>query len=901
MRNFQIAGWTIILAAIAILTLLWLSLTQLQKRADVARLDPFQLVPSDAWAIADIKNPGEIASVWYADSLFGSGLFGADQTKWLGEKWRQFDTLFNSSPEKNDYLLNSRVIVSVHSLPGEPSVALLQIRWGPHTKIRQVERFLRSQWNQKPAYDRHDFLGITIHYFKEAGKPPAWLAFYKGSLLASGSQRLIEHAIAQHVSGSSVTVLAPLKSLRAAAGNRSDNIFIDGLRLCELFEKWPSLMELPFFDCKTFSGWMGWDLAIIEEELRLLGFASSQVEKPCLLGLFASQQPSEPLLLNYIPSSTAAFAVYGFEKSEDFISSLALYKQPELAQLAADTTLEAKVLHHLGNSIAVGLFFSPESEPDEAGFCLIQLNDNEGFWKKLNNGEFTGSNEIKPFPVDTMFESVIWRLSNSEVIAALGLGFVPQGYSYFSIIDSVLLAGPSAIVINRILLQYHYGQLLVKDPRMSDDFIFQQAKSNVLYMLNIPLLRLIFHQQLNQANEASLAPNKINRISAQFSAHRHGMFFSNISVQPNIQSHSAMQRPLWTMRLDTIAHTAPFSVLNHTDGSRELIIQDANEQLYLIDRFGQILWKKKIDGLLNSDIIQVDRFKNGRYQYLFTTSNTLHLIDKNGNYVRGFPLRLPSAVENGISVVDYDSNKNYRILFVGEDKRLHNVGLDGGRVSGWALPRLENTALVPVQYLRLDQRDYLVVVDTIGKPYFFDRRGQVRLQIPEAFGFSASNKVFISKHHNKENFFVALGKEGEVLEINRQGQVNILLPDTLGKATGFLLVHKDSKDDPIFVFSSHNSIRAFGPIGDLLFEQKLNGNIQMPFYLVNAANKELLAVNTKNLSQIYLFDFNGNLLAPFPVRADKLFFIESLMQDQTWHAVSVYKHEITAWLLGYLQ
>jgi hypothetical protein len=604
-------------------------------------------------------------------------------------------------------------------------------------------------------------------------------------------------------------------------------------------------------------------------------------------------------LLNYIPSSTAAFVLYGFEKSEEFVNAVAMLKQPEPAPQAADTTLEAKVLHHLGNSIAVGLFFAPESEADEAGFCLIQLTDSEGFLEKITKGEFTVNNEIKLLPVDTAFESLVWHLSQPEVITALGLGFVPQGYSHFSIIDSVLIAGASANVINRFLLQYHYGQLFVKDPRMSDDFIFQQAESNVLYMLNVPLLRLMFHEQLSQPNEASLVPNKINRISAQFSAHRQGMFFSNISVQPNIQSHSAMQRPLWTMRLDTIAHTAPFSVFNHTDGSRELLIQDANEQLYLIDRFGQILWKKKIDGLLNSDIIQVDRFKNGRFQYLFTTNNTLHLIDRNGNYVRGFPLRLPSAVVNGISVVDYDSNKNYRILFLGEDRRLHNVGLDGRRVSGWTLPRLENTALVPVQYLRLDQRDYLVVVDTIGKPYFFDRRGQVRLQIPEAFSFSASNKVFISKQQ-KENFFVALGKEGEVLEINPQGQVNAFLLDSTEKASGFLFIHEESKADPIFVFSSQNSIRAFDRIGELLFEQKLSGNIQLPFWLISAGNKELLGVNTKNPSQIFLFDSNGNLMAPFPVRADKMFFIESLMQDQTWHAVSVYKHEITAWLLGYL-
>lgn len=896
MRNFQIAGWTIIIAAILILTLLWLTLTQLQKRADVARLDPYQLIPSDAWVIADIKNPAEIASVSNADSLFGSGLFGADQTHWLGEKWRELDTLFKNQTPQNDHLLHARVMVSLHPLPVESSAVLLQIRFGPQAKLKQLERFFRAYLIKKPAYDKYEFLGATIKHYKEAGKPAAWFAFYKGSLLVSASQRLIEHAIAQHISNTSVAASAPLKNLRAASGIRSDHIFIDGGRLCELFEKWPSLLELHFFNCKTFSGWLGWDLAIIEVELRFLGFASSDVEKPTLLSLFAHQQPSKPNLLEFIPSSTAAFVVYNFDNTEDFTNSVARFKQQGLAEQTADSAFQAKVWQHLGNSIAVGLFFSPDSQPDDSGFCLIELTDSEVFWEKLNNNEFSGNNEIKLLPLDTVFESIIWQLSHPEIIAALGLGFAPQTYSYFSIIDSVLLAGASAHVINRMLLQFHYGQLLMKDPRMSDDFIFQQTEGNLFYMQNLPLLRFMHSNEPGQTIESGLAPNKINRISAQFSAHRQGMFFSNISVLRKSPGQSAMQRPLWTIRLDTIAHTAPYSVFNHNDGSRELIIQDAHEQLYLMDRFGRILWKKKINGLLNSDIIQVDRFRNGRYQYLFTTGNTLHLIDRNGNYVRGFPLQLPSAVASGISVVDYDTNKNYRILFVGEDKRLYNVGLDGGRVSGWLLPRLENIARVPVQYFRLDQRDYLFVVDTIGKPYFFDRRGRVRLSVPEAFGFLASNQVFTSSHNDKAHF-VALGKEGEVLEITTEGLVNAFMLDSLNKATCFLFIHKSSKDNPLFIFSSQNSLKAFDRIGDLLFEQKLNGQIKPPIHFIRAANKEFLAVKTMNPSQVYLFDTNGSLQAPFPLRADKMFFIESLMQDNTWHALSVYQGEITAWLL----
>ena len=52
----------------------------------------------------------------------------------------------------------------------------------------------------------------------------------------------------------------------------------------------------------------------------------------------------------------------------------------------------------------------------------------------------------------------------------------------------------------------------------------------------------------------------------------------------------------------------PAIVVNHNTGERELFVQDEGNTIYLIN-----------DVEINSEVYQVDMFKNGKLQYLFST------------------------------------------------------------------------------------------------------------------------------------------------------------------------------------------------------------------------------------------------------------------------------------------
>ena len=62
--------------------------------------------------------------------------------------------------------------------------------------------------------------------------------------------------------------------------------------------------------------------------------------------------------------------------------------------------------------------------------------------------------------------------------------------------------------------------------------------------------------------------------------------------------------------------------------------------LYLLSNTGKILWKKNVKEKFLGDVLQVDYFANNKLQLLFVTENYIHVMDRNGNYLKDFPVKI---------------------------------------------------------------------------------------------------------------------------------------------------------------------------------------------------------------------------------------------------------------------
>ena len=96
----------------------------------------------------------------------------------------------------------------------------------------------------------------------------------------------------------------------------------------------------------------------------------------------------------------------------------------------------------------------------------------------------------------------------------------------------------------------------------------------------------------------------------------------------------------------------PVFVSNHKTKGKDILAQDINNNLYLISNKGVVLWKKSLKSAILGKVEQVDLYKNGRLQLVFSTTNRLHIIDRNGKNVGKFPLKFKDEITQPVSVFD---------------------------------------------------------------------------------------------------------------------------------------------------------------------------------------------------------------------------------------------------------
>lgn len=181
---------------------------------------------------------------------------------------------------------------------------------------------------------------------------------------------------------------------------------------------------------------------------------------------------------------------------------------------------------------------------------------------------------------------------------------------------------------------------------------------------------------------------------------------------------------LWTSALDTACRSMPSLFRNHITGENELVVQDESQRLYLVNAKGEVLWKRALGEKVMSQFFLVDAFKNNKLQLLFNTASAIHLIDRNGNYVDGFPVKLPASATAPLAVFDYEKTRDYRLIMPCSDRQIYNFGLDGKEPATYSKPRTDAPVNLPVEYANLGDNEYLVAIDAEGKIYTFNRRGQ---------------------------------------------------------------------------------------------------------------------------------------------------------------------------------
>lgn len=385
----------------------------------------------------------------------------------------------------------------------------------------------------------------------------------------------------------------------------------------------------------------------------------------------------------------------------------------------------------------------------------------------LNVPDTSAINEIIPFIKDTLQNGRICRLSDYS--GSFVLSTFPKiklnELHYFVVFDKYMVFTASKSDAEIFLNAYNNHSSVLEDNRfkafssrnLETEFHYLSYQLvNSLGKENIPFGNQLSAADISQLKNVGhcsyMAVYKNNFVNYRYNI---SYLQENFSDEPNV---------LWTMRTDTSIISTPCIFRNHITQGNEIVFQTKGNILCLLNATGKILWKKPVNEKVESEIFTVDAFKNGKYQLLFNTKNYIHLIDRNGNYVQGYPVKLPAAATNKLCLFDYENTKDPRLFIACADKKIYNYSLWGIKQEGFKPFPTAGEVNLPVKYCRVGASDYLVTADKDGRIYAFSRKGEGRIDFKNKLIENAENFEIIPGNSVSNTHILYYDKQSHLVE-----------------------------------------------------------------------------------------------------------------------------------------
>lgn len=333
---------------------------------------------------------------------------------------------------------------------------------------------------------------------------------------------------------------------------------------------------------------------------------------------------------------------------------------------------------------------------------------------------------------------------------------------------------------------------------------------------------------------------------------------------------------LWSASIGSKPSGRPWLLKDHLSRTLLVLTQDREDRISLISCTGKVLWQRELDGPIQGEVQQVDRYRNGKLQMVLNTSGRLYQIDRNGQDVEGFPITLPQAASAPVQVFDYDGDREYRMLLPLMDGRVLNFDGNGKAVQGWEPKALTARAIAPVQHLRIAGKDYLVLVPRSGKLVLLDRRGTVRSEP------TLRMNGIVRFHGMRTGSDIAscsawwTDSTGAVLSGLPDGRVDTIAPSAGGST---LVLGLEQSGTPLVARVRHDSVTvsdAEGPRFGSFLPESHEGSLFIAD--IPGTGPRLGAVSPER-EQVRLFQHDGTLWPGFPLKGGSPFRVADINLD----------------------
>jgi hypothetical protein len=851
----------------------------LQQGRKTLLTDPYKAISPDACIVIEtIDLQSFINSI-----TTGKGLFGeAGKVKELesfNRKLKYIADLLNRAEFKK-FIPDGAALISFYPVNAGRLETLLSMTVPGEIRYRQIKEVLTTSGIKEVIDSRSGGKSVLkIPYTDNSITDTAYVSLISGMMICSSSSVLFNQACAQMELGTDVRSLPGFSRVLLASGKNEDKIFVVFSNLMNLIKSAMAVRGVGLPEkIEKLAGTAGGDIYINEEGLVLSGYTES-TDSSEFFYRYKSIPPREFNTYKILPSSTVLFETIIQPEGN-------LFNKPDndVSQKVFD--LAVKLKEYTGDEITRAYIDIKDGQAAGNTLIIYELK-NRVLAEQLFLEGLGAGDEIIYFEPDDQIRIPVYKTSLNGLIDVLMPDFAPGYYnSYFAFYDNFMITGSSSVTISRLL----YDNLLNKT--LANDMVYRDFESSLpsrggYYFFCVPSrIADYLADFLNKDIITSLKSNRtsLNKIQAagyQF-ASSNGMIYNSLSIRfkDEVREESTTE---WETLLDTVASIKPFFFTNHITRAKEIFIQDMKNNTYLINAAGRVLWKVPLNERIIGDIYMVDYFRNGKYQLLFSGKNFIHLLDRNGNYVERYPVKLRSPATNSLALVDYDNNLNYRLFIAGEDKMIYSYEKSGNVVKGWKPFRTSGYVKDEINYFKVSGKDYLVASDE-SSIYFLDRSGSKRISLREPANKANGSSMRLSP--GSEPFVVCSSPEGTVQNIYFDGTVKKFTIKKFSADHSFDVFDVDGDGFGEYIFIDKGILYIYDHNKSELFSrefgsQKLGGPINFVF----SASDRKVGVFDIDKKLIYLIDVNGKIMNGFPLKGASMFSIGKLSDKSGWHLI----------------
>lgn len=904
----MLKGKTIIIS-IAVIVIIILVIVFSVNKTNVKISPLLNAVPSNAAIILESNNIIPIIRHLNRDNTMWNTLSKVTDLSELKNQIEFFDTLSSNNSKFKSVLINKPVIISAH-LQGKNKIEYLFATQVSNTaEARKLHNVLIDLLRDKSKVVRRTYDNSKIYdvIFNSELKYPTnkelSYSYSNGIFILSFSKVLIENSIRHIHSKNHISDNKSFREVLQTSGkNVQGNIYINYANFSNLLKPLSSRKYLQKNNLiHDFASWTAFDIALRNNSLILAGYTNAQDAPDSYLGLLKNQEAQSNEFIEYLPQQTSGFISLGVSNfmqfKIDFVNYLKLHdlhqkRRYELNQIEKKHQINSEKIFYqlLDERITLAFVDFLRNGNKNQKFVLTKSNDIdklEDYMVRLCvNPDEPGNEDYKQeLFISKNKKLTVYKMQYPNIWYLLfGHYFSDFKCNYICFYDDYIISAQKINPLKNYIISLSLKQNLANDPNYKkyDKVIYQ--KSNLYFYQNIASSTQLISEHLNKDLKKTFKRklplfNNFQAFSLQYSNNK-GIFYTNFGVLFN-PTRQTKTRSSWSIPLDTISVFKPHLVINHYTNKKEVLTQDLSNKIYLISEDGTILWKKQLSGAIKSEIYQIDYYKNNKLQYLFNTDNYLHLIDRNGNYVENYPIKLPAKSSNELKVYDYDNDGNYRLFIACENKKVYLYSKEGQLVDGWMFKGAKDVVRTPIQHIVIGDRDYLLFADKLDS-YILNRRGETRIKTTSNFVKSEHNGFYIDyPKENQSARFVTTNNSGVVQFIYLDGSIKSMKIKNYSHHHYFDYEDIDGNGFKDFIFLDNNILEVYNHKADLIYSHVFKNNTSNAPILFHFSNKDKkIGVVIPHENKIYLINNDGSLYQGFPLNGISPFSIGILDQPE---------------------